>query len=222
MKKLSLSIVFFCMLVSCTRESDFESSENAAVSNEESILSKRSSNLSSLQGKKYTDAFNSYLQKNEYPDSVEELTDQIQFIWEQFSDFEQLQPITNEYVLLIVNDPVNELTQILEKSSLSTEAKARLSNFIQNLINLEDYEYEEIHNYIISFEGKVSNDAILTDQEKESILTVSSISTYSIETASERKDKDWEKSVGNKKVQPPFGYNEASIISVIALLPVII
>ncbi|SHH92993.1 hypothetical protein SAMN05444671_4340 [Flavobacterium sp. CF108] len=226
MKKLSLCNVFFCMLVSCSTESDIELSDNpsnnTSTSKKSSILSGNQSNPFDGDGKKYDDALLSYLQNNEAPDTIEELTAQIQFISEEYTTSNNNLTITPEHVSLIMNDPINKLLGTIENSSLGMQAKAEVVGFIENLIDLQEEEYEQIYNYIISYETQVIANTELSTEEKQSILIISSISTYALEGESKRKDKDWETSVGNREPKPFFDYNQTPLISLIALLDAII
>ncbi|RKR05169.1 hypothetical protein C8C83_4502 [Flavobacterium sp. 90] len=226
MKKLSLCSVFFCVLVSCSTESEIELSDNSAkitsTSKKSSILSGNQLNPFDAEGKKYDEALLTYLQNNEDPNTIEELAIQIQFISEEYATSNNNLNITPEEVSLIMNDPTNKLLEIMENSSLSTQAKAEVVVFFENLIDLQEEEYEQIYNYIISYETQVLANTELSSQEKENILIISSISTYALERESKRKDKDWETSVGNRVPRPFFNYNQTPLISLIALLNAII
>ena len=222
MKKLSLCSIFFCVLVSCSTESDIElsdqTSKNNSKSKKSSILSGNQLNPYDGEGKKYEEALVSYLQNNDHPNTVEELTIQIQFISEEFTTSN----ITSDQVSLIMNDPISKLSENIENSSLGIQAKVQVAGFIKNLIDLQEEEYEQIYNYITFYEMQILANSELSTEEKANILVISSISTYALEGESKRKDKDWETSVGNKAGQPFFNYNQAPLISIIALLDSII
>ncbi|MCD0472501.1 hypothetical protein [Flavobacterium sp. JAS] len=220
MKNL-LVIVFFCLFISCSTENDNTSSENI---NSKSIVSQE--HLISIENntasKKYNDALVAYLNKNKYPDSVEELSSMIQFILDQYVASNKAESITYQQILRINNKPINELSTLLGNSLLGMEAKVQLETFIQNLINLQGKDFKEISSYLVFFEEEVLKNTVLTDHEKESILAVSTVSLYSFQNEAKRKDKDWETSVGNRKTPPFFEPGQRSIISVIAVIQKII
>ena len=220
MKNL-LVIVFFCLFISCSTEDDNAKSENI---NTKSIVS--TENLSPYQNntasKKYNHALKAYLQNNRFPHSVEELSNLIQFISDQYEGSNKADSKTHEQIIKIISDPLNELSMILENSLLGVEAKAQLETFIKDLIDLKGKDFQEISNYIVFFEGKVLKNTVLTEQEKESILEVSTVTILSFQEESKRKDKDWETSVGNRKTPPFFEPGKISIISVIAVIQKII
>lgn len=220
MKNL-LIIVFFCLFISCTTENDNAAFENL---NYKSIVGRENSSLSqnNSASKKFNDALAAYLQNNRYPDSVEELSNLIQFISDQFPRSNIAKSITPEQIIRINSDPLNELSMALENSVLGIETKAKLETFIKDLIDLQGKDYQKILNYIVTFEDEVLKNKVLTDQEKESILAVSTVTIYSFQEESKRKDKDWETSVGNRKTPPFFKSGQTSIISVIAVIQQII
>jgi len=72
-----------------------------------------------------------------------------------------------------------------------------LSGFITSLFLLVEEEYEDIHDFVVSYELSVINNSEFNDEDKRIILTTSSLSRYSFYYEKKRKDKDWETSVGN-------------------------
>lgn len=220
MKNL-LIIVFFCLFISCTTENDNAAFENL---NSKSIVSQKHVNSAqnSNTAKKYNDALAAYLEENSYPDSVEELSNLVQFISDQYAGSNIADSITPEQIIRINSYPLNELSTSLENSVLGMEAKAEIETFLKDLINIQGKDYQEISNYIVLFEEEVLKNTVLNDREKESILTVSTISLYSFQEESKRKDKDWETSVGNRKIRSFFDSGQIPIISLIAVIQKII
>jgi hypothetical protein len=97
-------------------------------------------------------------------------------------------------------------------------AKNNLITFLQNLIIKRQQEFSITNNYITGYESGVLTDSVFTSQEVETILTVASISRYSLYSEVERKDKDWDILVGSKPAKSLFKNNERSIVIIIALI----
>jgi hypothetical protein len=113
-------------------------------------------------------------------------------------------------------------TFLVQNSALQVYAKNNLINFLQHLIAKRQEEFSVTYDYITDYEQEVLNDTVFSAEEIETILTIASISRYSLYSAEERKDRDWETNVGGKPVRPFFEANEIPIISIIALLSDII
>lgn len=95
---------------------------------------------------------------------------------------------------------IDNLNLALSQSGLSSEAQALLLNCITGLLELkeQDAAYDEAYACLVSFESSVlaSN---LSSVEKQILLSTLSIVRYDIynTSAREKKDRDWELSVGN-------------------------
>jgi hypothetical protein len=218
MKKLSLSIIS-CMLAGCSLSpedlSQKTNSKTAKIQGQKNML-EYAENPFNARGKEYAKVVNSYLERYRNPNSIDELTHQIQFIMLKFARSSYV-GISSESILLIKIDPKRALVKTLQKSSFSTQVKGQLTIFIEDLINGQENEFFKNYNYIQSFEKKVL-DSKMTANEKENILSITSISAYALEVEKKRKDKDWETAVGNKKTKPFFYFNQNAIISIIALM----
>lgn len=229
MKNLILCSVLLCLLFSCSSESDFELAEN--FNNSSEVIKKNNTfplnpaNPFDVKGRKYYDEIQLYLKNNSTPNSIEEITNQIIYLSRIYknNDYHKNANLgyTAEEIMDILNNPSVKLLEIVENCSISTFSKSKLTLFVQTLIAQQDEEYETIRDYIISFDAGIIENTTLASDEKETILTVSTISSYALYAEAERKDRDWETSVGHKKVQSVFNHTEASIVSVIALLNII-
>jgi hypothetical protein len=229
MKNFPLCTVLLSLLFSCSIESDFESLQNhhnsTKVIKSEITFPLNPANPFDAKGKKYYDAIKVYLKSNDTPNSIEDITSQISFI----SDFYKINNtnkkanlgFTPEEILAILNDPSNKLLEIVENCSISALSKAELIVFVQALIDQQDEQYAVIRDYIISFDATIIESTTLNADEKETILTVSTISSYALFAEAERKDRDWETSVGTRKTEAFFDYNQAPVVSIIALLKTI-
>ena len=226
MKNFLLCIVLSFLVISCSTESDFNHSVTphsiAVALQSKSQIPLNNANPFDTAGKKYFDLLNIYLKNNKVPNSIKGVTEQIQFLSKNYgsASFTSRSTVafTPEQVTLIMNDPINQLRIILESSSLSTKVKYYLINFVHALIEKQGLKYPELYHYIISYESGIIESNLLNEGEKETILTVSSISRYALYVDSKHKDRDWETSVGNKSVLPIFDSYHGTIITVIASL----
>lgn len=107
-------------------------------------------------------------------------------------------------VYLAGNDHYGAITRISQQfeditsASMTNEAERSLSRFMSAVPLWENAEYEKIHQAIISYESTVMTHPQFNSADKRIILTTSSIARYSLFYFKERKDKDWESSVGNR------------------------
>lgn len=226
MKNLLICSILLCFLISCSADSDLKKSEinnSTSVKSKTSLLSpENKANLFDSKGKEYYDALTFYQEQNQFPNSITEITDQIRFVSSQFGKggvtSKSVISFNDTIVESIMSDPDNSMIQIVQGSLLGLAAKASLINFLQGLIAQRQLEFGITCNYIVAYEDTILESNSMIEDDKETILTITSISRYSLYSESERKDRDWEKSAGNKMIQPFFSNNETSIISVIALL----
>lgn len=226
MKTFLLCITASFLFISCSADSDIESSRPTSGSLQNSESKDQSFNAGGnpfdLKGQKVYESLKVFYQTNQSPNSAMELAEQIRFVLNSVQNKKgitnRLIPFTDEMVEAILSDPDNSMILIVQNSTLQTYAKNNLINFLQNLISKRQEEFTITNNYILGYESDVLNDTIFTTEETETILTVASISRYSLYTEEERKDKDWDILVGSKRARPFFSKNEVSIVLVIALL----
>ncbi|MDR6845580.1 hypothetical protein [Flavobacterium granuli] len=225
MKKFLLCFVLTFLVISCSTESDFNPSEN---SNSNGVALKSSSKIPEnkanpfdAKGKEYYDVLTIYFQKNTRAKTLTETTDQIQFLSKNYVSSalstQRLVTITLEQVSLIMNDPENQLMAIIDSCALSAAAKEDLISFIKVLLEQQGQEYSEVYDAIVMYEASVIESTTLEENEKETILTVSSVSRYALYADSEHKDRDWEILVANRKAQKSFNSYKTTIVSMIAL-----
>jgi len=228
MKKLVTSSILLCLLISCSTDSDVNTPESydvTPVSNDISFPENKANPLD-YKGKLYYDALITYEQQNQFPNSIKEASSQLRFISSKFQNSpatnKSIIPFTDEIVASIMADPDNSMILIVENSSLSSEAKSSLITFLQALIIHRESEFTIAYDYIVAYENTIIQSTTWSQDDRDTILTVSSISRYSLYSESERKDRDWETSAGNKSVKPFFSKNEVAVISIIVLLEEII
>jgi len=216
----------FLLFSACSTDSEAVIEKNL-ISNPESLEGKATFPLSSKnpydsKGIEYYKTLQKFLKENSYPNSAAEISKQISFLSISGNDSRTGKASNLGYseqeILEILASPETKLIEIVENSLISSTSKMMVTTFVQSLIVQKDSEYASIRNYIIDFDDDIISDEDLNSDEKETILTVSTISSYALFAEAERKDRDWEKSVGTKPARLFFKANEASIITLIALL----
>jgi hypothetical protein len=226
MKNFLVCIVLPFLVISCSTDSDFNTSEEInSIGMEESPSSKIPENQANpfdAKGKKYRELLDRYWTDNGVPNSAQEISKQIHFVSMNlksggFSN-KLNATISAEEITGIMDDPLQHLTEIVGTSSLSEEAKLVLIHFIKSLIEYKEYDYEAMYDHIVSYETFVMNSPALTEKEKEFLLSVTALSRYSTDEESKHKDRDWEISVGNKEKQSVNDKYAVSIVSIIAML----
>lgn len=225
MKNFLLCLVLSFSFIACSTDTDLSESQNTASlknANNNLVAPQNKANPFDSVGKQYYDALMLYRQKNQFPNSISEITAQIKFVTKEITGTSltarNVIPFTDEIVESIMADPDNSMIAIVQGSTLSVGAKATVVDFLQGLMLQRDEEFSLIYNYVVSFESTIIANTTLTTDDKDTILTIASISRYSLYSEAERKDRDWETSVGSRKIQPFFSHNEAAIISTIAIL----
>ncbi|KQW99464.1 hypothetical protein [Flavobacterium sp. Root420] len=229
MKNILLCSILLCLLISCSTESDFNASKgNPDTLNKSTGVLPDPANKANpfdFKGKLYYDTLREYQGENQFPNSIDELNKQIRFIGSPFEKKSKTGKsilfFTDEIVHSIMDDPDNKMISIVENSELSDSAKISLIDFLQGLIIQRELDFSISYNYIVEYESTVIGNGSWQEEESETILTVASISRYSLYSEAEQKDRDWDKSSSNKPADLFFSTNEVSIISIIALLETI-
>jgi len=225
MKNLLFLSVILCLLISCSNDSDLNPilvgniNETAAIPE---MNPENQRNSFDFKGRAYYDALLDYQSKNQFPNSIDQMSLQIGYLQSHIDKKKITQKskiIFNDSIVeSIMSDPDNCMINIVENSQLTNNAKSTLINFLQGLINHRQLDFTTSYNYIIGYEDTIIDNNSFDEDESETILTITSISRYSLYSEAERKDKDWDLSAGNKPARKFFSTNDTSIISIIALL----
>ena len=95
-------------------------------------------------------------------------------------------------------DPFSTLFIIVDESTLGSSLKLDLKGYIVSLGNLRGQQYQIVDDFIIQYEISKRQDSTLLTDEKESILSISSISEAVLFSEKDRKDRDWETSTTSR------------------------
>ena len=214
MKNTSLWLVILTLLiVSCTNENIYETerieSKVAIMKSGKLTLTMKnlspenSANEYDLAGKLHNDILEIYLTGNYQYTTVAEIKQQIESIVIANTSLSTLNLDANSAVDLeeiseIITNPQSKLESVITNSSMASIAKLSLSNFMHTITTFENEGYEFLYQTIVSYESSVMNDPKFTSEDKRIILTTSSVVRHSLYFEKERKDKDWDSSVGNR------------------------
>lgn len=223
MKKFVLCFALSILTVGCSSDEDLKNIElSPKDSNHFITFPENPQNRMDFVGKEYYSALRIFYQENESPNSIEEITGQINYLTNRSviksATSKGVIFFTDSIVESIMLDPDNLMIQIVNSSSLSTGSKSCIITFLLELINKRQLEFSVAYNYIVSYEDDIIDDNLISDEEKDTLLTISSISRYSLYSEAERKDRDWEKSTGSKPGKSRFNSNDISIVLIIAKL----
>jgi hypothetical protein len=201
MKKILLCgvlVSFITLLSSCDSE---ELTSNHQQQLKKTSPSVRSDNPFDTIGILYNVLFDAYAASNNRDDTIEGIAVKIN---ELITGHSNLEPTTiainagfTDRVEQILNYPEYSLDIIVSEVGLSVRVKTKLNDLIELVSGVTTNDYPEIGVDVISYEEDIITDESLTPEEKEVLLTVSSIVKYSLYDNGDRKDKDWDLSVGN-------------------------
>lgn len=211
MKNLLLSVVVFAsLLISCTNDTHFDETgilNNNIINHKETsklnqtLGPENPANAFDYTGKIHNDILDVYLSGNYSASTAAEIVQKVDSIAALNSEFLSLEaniPINFIEIQSIIDAPYTQLQQEIAACPMTNNAKNCLSSFMDSLQLWETDEYAVIHQSVVSWEDSVINNPQFSSEEKRIILTSSSIARHSMYYAKERKDKDWETSVGNR------------------------
>lgn len=103
--------------------------------------------------------------------------------------------------IVMETTPIPALFVIVEESLLCIALQENVKNYIVNLNALQGQDYDIVDDYIIQYEIGKRTDQSLTADDKNTILTISSVSEAILYSEKKRKDRDWETSTASKVQQ---------------------
>ncbi|MFH6999422.1 hypothetical protein ACHRVZ_15945 [Flavobacterium sp. FlaQc-57] len=107
------------------------------------------------------------------------------------------QTLSNDTIVMETT-PVGALFVIVEESLLGIPLKENIKNYIVSLNALKGQDDGIIDDYIIQYEIGKRTDQSLSVNEKNTILTISSVSEAVLYSEKKRKDRDWETSTTSR------------------------
>lgn len=108
------------------------------------------------------------------------------------------QTLSNDTIVMETT-PVVALFAIVEESLLGISLQENVKNYIVSLNALKGQDYGIVDDYIIQYEIGKRADQSLSVDEKNTILSISSVSETVLYSEKKRRDRDWETSTTSKK-----------------------
>jgi len=223
MKNYLLCAVLSFFIFSCSQESQIDdSSSDPLASDPKMRFPDNAMNPMDYKGKRFYEDLSLYWKSNGMPKSAAQMAEQIQFVSRSFSKSgasgKGIIPFTDEMVQAIMADPDNMMIAIVEQSGLTAESKNSLISFLESLLSKRHEEFSILYAFVAAYEqGLISSTAIM-QEEKDTLLTVSSISRYSLYSEEERKDRDWDHSAGSRSINASLGADDLALVLIIASL----
>lgn len=228
MKNLFLSMLVLFLVVGCSSDENEIAVEVGKNTMVETKISKQlgpanAANPFDVVGKRYGAWLSEYYQNKGYPKVIDELRALVNYSGAKWkaANFAGKSSIvfTAEDISMIVSNPEATITSTFAMGTLGDEAKTSLLGLFLWLIQEKEAEYKLLYDFIVAYEAGVIDSSSLSGEEVETILGITSVTRYALDAEGENKDRDWEISVGNKKVKSGVYPFRASLISVIAHLP---
>lgn len=206
MKKQLLNYGFLTLLIcilSCSDETDdYNYSTNKEM--EQSIMSRtnagNSLNPYDSIGQLHNVILDAYFLENPNVQTIQDVSVEIDALYSVYSNSVNILSTNNldvEDIEEILDDPEDSFEDILSESTLTNQARLSFEDFVNDLIAIQDEEFDSIYNVITNYESAISVNPLFTNEDKRVILLVSAIARYSIYYEKRRDDDDWEHSVGN-------------------------
>jgi len=227
MKNLFLGLFVILVMNSCSSEEYGmtivdSNGISAKASTEKQLAPANNANPYDEVGKRYGKVLKDYYQIHGNSKTIHDLTAQVNYVGAKLKahdDFGKSNILLNEDGIRVsVSNLENTVTSTLATGTLSDTTKSSLVSFFVSLIQNKEAEYSLLYDFIVNYEAGILDSTNLTVQELETILGITSVTRYALDAEGEHKDRDWEISVGNKKVPSKFDPFEASLISVIVHL----
>ncbi|TBX66119.1 hypothetical protein EZL74_11055 [Flavobacterium silvisoli] len=160
-------------------------------------------------GKIHNEILFSYYYNDNYPSTIPEIITTVTNIANMTQSFRVLIKeipynfCSTERVVYIASRLESCQNEIIDASLESIEAKESLDNFISSFLFLcnSQEDYSSIHDYVVSYENEVLENAKYSEKEKKVLLITTSIARYSAYAKKKKpkknKDPEWALMVGN-------------------------
>lgn len=185
--KLSVTLSLIFAFNSCQNDGDFQSKENENVI-EYSAKAEEDTPDFHLNKYDYAGRDHNIILENVVEKWNENLTmdDYINFSRDEFFAIYSNEPSqtfpSNTSIINVLEDADNDFANVIRNTNFNTVVKQHLSDFIELLVSFEatnNNKYSDLKNQIISFETKIISDNSLLEEDKEIILSVTSIGRHS-------------------------------------------
>lgn len=146
-------------------------------------------------GLQYRNLLSAYKDGNYSPDTYTDILNVVEVLTNSSLPPQTDSP-TRDLLALCMNNSEAAINLIVQQSALSQNGRGIVSEFIANYEDLGMQPFSSAYSEIVAIEAYVSSSVTLPDFDKRVILSVTSITRYSLYHSC-CEDTDWKKSVGN-------------------------
>lgn len=196
--------------VSCNSDTDLtKQEENKNISSRMGdVVPGNNSNPYDEAGWVYTELFETYYANGDLGGTVSQIATKVQTIADANSSFNVMKdstyhPVSVEQVQYILDHRSTCVNDIISASTMTAHAQSSLTTFVNSLVVLFDNESnsEVLYQFVVDYEDTILNDSLLTVNDRQIILTTTSIARHSSYLARRKPkkntDPDWIIFVGN-------------------------
>lgn len=204
MKNYFIFLVYAFLFISCdqTASEEIGSKKSTYSKISDTVSPVNFSNAYDFIGQEYEQVLNSYYAASNLPKDAASIIEKVNLEARKNVFFDNLlladyNLIPQSSISYLVSDGRTALDQIVSDLSLPSDAKATFNTFLSNVLLKVDNEddYMAIYSYVVMYESTVQDSVELSANEKEYILTVTSIIRHSVYARKKRPKKntdlDW-------------------------------
>lgn len=191
-----ICVLFLYSLNSCTTDTSFGSSdtpERVDAKNEinyntrkGNVMPANTKNPYDSAGQIYSELFKIYYASDSSPKSISTIASRLDSIVGTNGAFNSTKGANNhslsaDRVAYIISHSTTSFSDNIANSDMTEAAKLSLTDFIHSLLFLSKQEdhYSVLYDFVVKYERGILTDPLLTETDKQIILTTSSIARYS-------------------------------------------
>ena len=195
------------LLISCSTDNEHQSIPDLLRYDEsnfkESHPARNMDNPYDSAGLLFDELFSAYYESVPLPSSTADIVSRVNKIAEENVTFQSLKPFdyfapSASSTASSLLGELNSVENFIANSSLSTKGRTEFATFINTVDSLANKvgDYHNVYSYIIAFERTTLIDSVLSNMDKEVLLTTSSISRFSAyrktKKPKKKEDPEWD------------------------------
>ena len=205
MKNIYSCLLILTFFASCNNDLDTVKEGAATTIGHRTIsetLPLNTSNPYDYVGQLHDELFESYYASGNLPTSVSGIANRVEAIANENTQFNAIKSstyhaVSSERLQYILDHKSTYLTDVITASSMTAKAKLSLSTFINSLVVVFDTETncDVLYQFVADYETEIIGDPLLTEKDKQIMLTTTSIGRHSAYLAKKKPkkntDPDW-------------------------------
>lgn len=159
-------------------------------------------------GRIHNELLETYFASENLPQSILAIADSVESIAHNHSEFNSMKSadyhaVSAVRVQHVISQNKTGISDIINDTDMTAPAKLSLNSFVNSLLLLCEMEdsCEVLYDFVVSYETGILTNPLMTERDKQIILTTSSIARHSTYLAKKRPkkntDPDWIIFVGN-------------------------